>query len=159
MDGLCTYAAERVTTIERRMEGIHAAIAKTDVTLAKTEKSWTRLSLPAPPPPTRKPLHRRPKNSKTQNWPSHTPGSVKKRSRISKRRQQQFPLLLLLHDSTAHQTHRTTQHSTDHKTKTSMHERFIAPPLLHLCPRSSSTVKWPSLLCLRRSNSNNSHWQ
>ena len=89
----------------------------------------------------------------------HTPGSVKKRSRISNRRQHQFPLPLLLHDSTAHQTHGTTQHSTDHKTKTSMHERFIAPPLLHLCPRSSSTVKWPSLLCLRRSNSNNSHWQ
>ena len=47
----------------------------------------------------------------------HTPGSVKKRSRISNRRQQQFPLLLLLHNSTAHQTHHTTQHSTAQTTR------------------------------------------
>ena len=39
-------------------------------------------------------------------------------------------------------------------------ENFIAQQLLHLSPsRSSTTVKRPSLLCLGRSNSNNSHRQ
>jgi len=42
-DSLCTYAAERVTTVEEKIEGIHAAIAKTDVTLEKTEKSWAQI--------------------------------------------------------------------------------------------------------------------
>ena len=32
MAGLCTYAAERVITIEGKIEGIHAAIAKTGAT-------------------------------------------------------------------------------------------------------------------------------
>jgi len=41
--GLCTYAAERVTTIEGKIEEIHTAIAKTDVALEKTEKSWAQI--------------------------------------------------------------------------------------------------------------------
>jgi hypothetical protein len=57
-----------------------------------------------------------------------------------------------------------TDHNTQHedpRTEYVCTERFIAPPLLHLCPSrsSSTTVEWPILLCLRSSNSNNTHRQ
>jgi hypothetical protein len=43
MTSLCTYSVGCITTIESKIDGIHATLAKTDVTLAETEKSWAQI--------------------------------------------------------------------------------------------------------------------
>ena len=82
MTSLCTYAAERVTTIESKIEGIHATIAKTDVTLAKTEKSWAQIVASSTPSTT---------NSKVK--PTIEPEQIKQREQ-AKRERERYELTL-----------------------------------------------------------------
>jgi hypothetical protein len=89
MTSLCTYSVGCITTIESKIDGIHdgihAALAKTDVTLAKTEKSWAQIVASGTPSA--------PSTTKAKARPIIGPEQIKQREQ-AKREREKYELTL-----------------------------------------------------------------